>query len=160
MGRVGTRGIQVRMAVCVATAVALLGGPVVEAQHRIPPLPPTAGKPVKTRSGLTYIDITEGTGVAVEPGRVVRIYYTAWVRKTQYMFDYRDEKSGPLAFRVGAGGVLPGLEQGVRGMRVGGKRRLLIPPSLGLGSRGSHRVPPNSPLTYDIEVVAVARPDA
>jgi FKBP-type peptidyl-prolyl cis-trans isomerase len=138
----------------------LLCSPAIEAQHRIPALPPTSGKPVKTRSGLTYIDMAKGTGVEVEPGRVVRIYYTAWVTRTQYMFDYRDAASGPLAFRLGAGGVLPGLEQGVRGMRVGGKRRLLIPPHLGLGNRGSQRVPPNSALTYDVEVVAVARPEA
>lgn len=140
--------------------LALLCGPIIEAQHHIPPVPPTAAKPVKTRSGLTYVDIVVGTGVAAEPGRVVRIHYTAWVRKSQYMFDYRDAKTGPLAFRVGAGGVLPGLDQGVRGMRVGGKRRLLIPPHLGLRSHSSQRVGPNSALTYDVELVAVARPEA
>jgi FKBP-type peptidyl-prolyl cis-trans isomerase len=140
--------------------VVLVCVPALDAQHKIPPLPPTAEKPVKTPSGLTYIDIVKGTGVEAEPGRVVRIHYIAWVTKTQYMFDYRDAATGPLAFRIGAGGVLPGLDQGVRGMRVGGKRRLLIPPRLGLGSHRSERVGPNSSLTYDVELVAVAKPDA
>jgi FKBP-type peptidyl-prolyl cis-trans isomerase len=134
--------------------------PALDAQHKIPALPPTAEQPVKSRSGLTYIDIVKGSGVEAEPGRVVRIQYTAWVTKCQYMFDYRDAATGPLAFRIGAGGVLPGLDQGVRGMRVGGKRRLLIPPRLGLGSHRSARIAPNSALTYDVELVAVAKPDA
>ena len=131
-----------------------------EGAERRGAVPSTAEKPVKTPSGVTYIDIVKGTGVEAEPGRIVRIHYTAWVTKSQFMFDYRDAATGPLAFRIGAGGVLPGLDQGVRGMRVGGKRRLLIPPRLGLGAHSSQRIAPNSSLTYDVELVAVARPDA
>jgi len=153
------RTVRRRVAALVPLLV-LVCVPALDAQHKIPAPPPTAEKPVKTRTGLTYIEIVKGTGVEAEPGRVVRIYYTAWVTKSQFMFDYRDAATGPLAFRIGAGGVLPGLDQGVRGMRVGGKRRLLIPPQLGLGSHRSQRIGANSALTYDVALVAVARPDA
>jgi FKBP-type peptidyl-prolyl cis-trans isomerase len=132
----------------------------VVAQHRIPELPPTAAKPVKLGSGLVYIDMEVGRGVKAQRGRVVRILYTAWVTKTQFMFDYRDDRSNPLAFRLGSGGLIEGLEQGVIGMRVGGKRRLIIPSRLGHGEKGTTRIAPNSDLTYDVELVAVARPGA
>jgi FKBP-type peptidyl-prolyl cis-trans isomerase len=138
----------------------LVFAPGLLAQHRIPELPSTAAKPVKLPSGLVYIDTEIGHGVEAERGRVVRILYTAWVTKTQFMFDYRDDRSNPLAFRVGSGGLIEGLEQGVVGMRVGGKRRLLIPSRLGHGKQGTKRIAPNSHLTYDVELVAVARPGA
>jgi FKBP-type peptidyl-prolyl cis-trans isomerase len=138
----------------------LLSVPALLAQHRIPEVPPTAGKPVKLASGLVYIDTEMGHGVKAVRGRVVRILYTAWVTKTQFMFDYRDDRSNPLAFRLGSGGLIEGLEQGVVGMRVGGKRRLIIPSRLGHGEKGTTRIAPNSDLTYDVELVAVARPGA
>jgi FKBP-type peptidyl-prolyl cis-trans isomerase len=138
----------------------LLSAAPLGAQHRIPELPPTASKPVKLDSGLVYIDVEVGGGVKAQRGRVVRILYTAWVTKTQFMFDYRDDRSNPLAFRVGSGGLIKGLEQGVVGMRVGGKRRLMIPSRLGHGEKGTNRIAPNSDLTYDVELVAVARPGA
>ena len=65
-----------------------------------------------------------------------------------------------VSFRVGEGGVIRGLEEGVVGMRVGGTRRLLIPARLGRGTHGSARVPPNSDLTYDVQLVGVSRPGA
>ncbi len=142
-----------------AAVVLVLGLTVaVTAQHKIPPLPETAGAPKKLPSGITITDIKEGTGVPAEKGRMVRIYFTGWVTKTQVMFDFRDEHTGPLAFHLGQGTDVKGLEYGVYGMRVGGKRRLLIPPSLGHGSHVTTLVPPNSQLTYDVELVSVARP--
>jgi len=134
--------------------------PGVDAQHKIPPLPEDAGKPVRLRSGLAYVDLVVGTGVEATRGRVVRVLYTAWVTKTQFMFDVRAESNNPLAFRIGAGGLIKGLEQGVVGMRVGGRRRLLIPARLAHGSQGTTRIPPNSHLTYDVELVGVSRPGA
>jgi FKBP-type peptidyl-prolyl cis-trans isomerase len=159
MSMTDSRIVRMRAAALIPLLI-FVCAPALDAQHKIPALPPTAGKQVKTASGLRYIDIVTGTGVEAEPGRIVRIHYTAWVTKSQFMFDYRDAATGPLAFRIGGGGVLPGLDQGVRGMRVGGKRRLVIPPRLGLGSHSSQRIAPNSSLTYDVELVAVARPDA
>ena len=85
-----------------ATVALVLGlAVVVSAQHKIPPLPDTAGKPKKLASGVTITDIKLGTGVPAEKGRMVRIYFTGWVSKSQVMFDYRDEHTGPLAFRLG-----------------------------------------------------------
>jgi FKBP-type peptidyl-prolyl cis-trans isomerase len=146
------------MRVLMLTTVCVLAAATVSAQHKIPPLPDTAGAPVKLASGITVIDIKIGTGVPAEKGRMVRINYTGWVTKTEIMFDFRDAHTGPLAFHLGEGGPLKGLELGVYGMRVGGKRRLKVPPRLGLGSRTSTVVPPNSELTFDVELVAVARP--
>ena len=91
-------------------------------------------------------------------GRMVRIYFTGWVTKTQVMFDYRDAHTGPLAFRLGEGTSVKGLEYGIYGMRVGGQRRLIVPPRLGHGSHPTTLVPANSQLTYDVELVSVAKP--
>jgi FKBP-type peptidyl-prolyl cis-trans isomerase len=132
---------------------------VVTAQHKIPPLPDTAGAPKKLASGVTIIDVKVGTGVPAQKGRMVRIYFIGWVSKTEVMFDFRDEHTGPLGFHLGEGTTpVKGLEYGIYGMRVGGKRRLIIPPSLGHGPHTTTLVPPNSELTYDVELVSVARP--
>jgi FKBP-type peptidyl-prolyl cis-trans isomerase len=146
--------------VMAAIGLAVLGLTLVRAQHKIPPLPETAGQPVKRPSGLVYIDLREGSGILAEKGRVVHIHFTAWVDKTEVMFDYRDAKTGPYSFRLGEGGVLRGLDEGVVGMRIGGRRRLLIPPRLGHGSKATKLIPPNSRLTYDVELVAVSRKGA
>ena len=130
-----------------------------EAQHKIPPIPETARAPVVLQSGLKYIDIKVGTGVPAAKGRMVRIAFIGWVTKTQVMFDFRDAPS-PLAFHLGTPdpNVVAGLNEGVAGMRVGGKRRLIVPAKLGHGSRGTKLSPPNSELTFDVELVSVARP--
>jgi FKBP-type peptidyl-prolyl cis-trans isomerase len=130
-----------------------------EAQHKIPPVPETAHAPVVLSSGLKYIDFKVGTGVPAVKGRMVRIAFIGWVSKTQLMFDFRDAPS-PLAFRLGTPdpNVVAGLNQGVAGMRVGGKRRLIVPARLGHGSKGTKLIAPNSELTYDVELVSVARP--
>lgn len=138
------------VAVSLTTAVA--------AQHKIPPLPETASAPQKLPSGITIIELKPGTGIPAEKGRMVRIVYTGWVSKTQVMFDFRDDRTGPFAFHLGQGGLIEGLELGVYGMRVGGKRRIIVPPRLGYGSRATRAVPARSELTYDVELVSVARP--
>jgi FK506-binding nuclear protein len=138
--------------------LALLATSTVNAQHKIPPLPDTAGAPKTLPSGLTIIELKVGTGVPAEKGRMVRITYTGWVSKTEVMIDFRDNRTGPLAFRLGGGGPLKGLELGVYGMRVGGKRRLILPPKLGHGSQVTRAVPANSELTYEVELIAVSRP--
>jgi FKBP-type peptidyl-prolyl cis-trans isomerase len=130
-----------------------------EAQHKIPPIPETARAPVVLPSGLKYIDIKVGTGVPATKGRMVRIAFIGWVTKTQLMFDFRDAPN-PIAFHLGTPdpNVVAGVNQGVVGMRVGGKRRLIVPAKLGHGSRGTKLIPPNSELTFDVELVSVARP--
>jgi FKBP-type peptidyl-prolyl cis-trans isomerase len=141
-------------ALCVLIACGLA-----EAQHKIPPIPETARAPVVLPSGLKYIDIKVGTGVPATKGRMVRIAFIGWVTKTQLMFDFRDAPN-PIAFHLGTPdpNVVAGVNQGVVGMRVGGKRRLIVPAKLGHGSRGTKLIPPNSELTFDVELVSVARP--
>jgi FKBP-type peptidyl-prolyl cis-trans isomerase FkpA len=145
--------------VAIPVVILLLACGLAEAQHKIPPIPETARAPVALRSGLKYIDIKVGTGVPAVKGRMVRIAFTGWVTKTQLMFDFR-EPPNPLAFRLGTSdpNVITGVNEGVAGMRVGGKRRLIVPARLGHGSRGTKLIPPNSELTYDVELVSVARP--
>ena len=110
-------------------------------------------------SGLKYIDIKVGTGVPAVKGRMVRIAFIGWVSKTQLMFDFRDAPS-PLAFHLGTPdpNVVAGLNEGVAGMRVGGKRRLIVPArSWATARSGTKLIPPNSELTYDVELVSVAQ---
>ena len=130
-----------------------------DAQHKIPPIPETARAPVVLQSGLKYIDIKVGTGVPATKGRMVRIAFIGWVTKTQLMFDFRDPPN-PINFHLGKPdpNVVAGLNQGVVGMRVGGKRRLIVPAKLGHGSQGTKLIPPNSELTFDVELVSVSRP--
>lgn len=131
----------------------------VTAQHKIPPVPEDAAKPVRLPSGVKIIDLKVGTGVPAEKGRMVRIAFIGWVSKSQLMFDFRDPPS-PLSFHLGSSdpAVVEGLNQGVVGMRVGGKRRIIVPSRLGHGSRGTKLIPPNSELTFDVDLVSVSRP--
>jgi FKBP-type peptidyl-prolyl cis-trans isomerase len=142
-----------------ATILMVLAASLADAQHKIPPIPPTARAPVVLPSGLKYIDIKVGSGVQATKGRMVRIAYIGWVTKSQLMFDYRDPPS-PLAFHLGRPDpmIVRGLDEGVVGMRVGGKRRLIVPAKLAYGSRGGKLIPPNAELTFDVELVSVARP--
>lgn len=148
-----------RRAAMVALMLVVTGFGLAEAQHKIPPVPETARAPVVLPSGLKYIDIKVGTGVPAVKGRMVRIAFTGWVTKSQLMFDFR-EAPNPIAFHVGKPdpNVVAGLNEGVAGMRVGGKRRLIVPARLAHGSRGTKLIPPNSQLTYDVELLSVARP--
>jgi peptidylprolyl isomerase len=148
-----------RRAVVGATILVALASGLAHAQHKIPPIPETAHAPVVLPSGLKYIDIKVGTGVPAAKGRMVRIAFIGWVTKSQLMFDFRDPPN-PLAFHLGQPdpNVVKGLDEGVVGMRVGGKRRLIVPAKLGHGSRGTKLIPPNAELTYDVELVSVARP--
>jgi FKBP-type peptidyl-prolyl cis-trans isomerase len=148
-----------RRAVVGATILVALAGGLADAQHKIPPIPETARAPVVLASGLKYIDIKVGTGVPATKGRMVRIAFIGWVTKSQLMFDFRDPPN-PLAFHLGRPdpNVVKGIDEGVAGMRVGGKRRLIVPAKLAHGSRGTKLIPPNADLTFDVELVSVARP--
>jgi FKBP-type peptidyl-prolyl cis-trans isomerase len=148
-----------RRAVVGAIILVVLASGLADAQHKIPPIPETARAPVVLPSGLKYIDIKVGTGVPATKGRMVRIAFIGWVTKSQLMFDFRDPPN-PLAFHLGRPdpNVVKGIDEGVAGMRVGGKRRLIVPAKLAHGSRGTKLIPPNADLTFDVELVSVARP--
>ena len=114
------------------------------------------GDGVKTDSGLMYWDIRVGNGLVAKEGSHVRVHYTGWLT-TGKKFDSSVDAGKPLDFTIGNGEVIKGWEEGVAGMRVGGKRQLRIPPSLGYGANGTPdgTIPPNATLIFDVQLLAV-----
>jgi FKBP-type peptidyl-prolyl cis-trans isomerase FkpA len=113
------------------------------------------GDGVKTDSGLQYWEIRVGTGEVAKEGSHVRVHYTGWLT-TGKKFDSSVDRGQPFDFTIGNGEVIRGWEEGVAGMRVGGKRQLRIPPELGYGADGSPpTIPPNATLIFDIQLLAV-----
>jgi peptidylprolyl isomerase len=104
----------------------------------------------RTSSGLYYQDITVGTGATAQAGNTVFVYYTGWLANG-LRFDSRTSGE-PAGFPIGVGRVIRGWDEGVPGMKVGGKRRLVIPPSLGYGAQGQGSIPGNAVLVFDIEL--------
>ena len=116
---------------------------------------PVSGAGTTTASGLQYWDITMGTGTEAAPGKDVQVHYTGWLADGQ-KFDSSVDRGEPFSFHLGAGQVIPGWDQGVAGMKVGGKRQLKIPPALGYGERGAGGViPPNATLIFDVQLLGV-----
>jgi FKBP-type peptidyl-prolyl cis-trans isomerase FkpA len=109
-----------------------------------------------TDSGLKYEDLQEGDGDLAEAGHRVSVHYTGWLLDGD-KFDSSVDRNQPFEFTLGRGMVIRGWDEGVAGMRVGGKRRLTIPPQLGYGSRGAGGViPPDATLVFDVELLAIA----
>lgn len=105
---------------------------------------------------LVSLDLEVGDGPVAEVGDAVTVDYVGRLTDGS-QFDSSYDRGEPFQFTIGAGTVIPGWEQGVPGMRVGGKRRLTIPPHLAYGSAGrSPAIPPNATLTFDIELIAIA----
>lgn len=112
------------------------------------------GKSKSTISGVQYWDITAGTGATAVAGKKVTVNYTGWLTNGK-QFDSSIGKQ-PFTFNLGAGQVIKGWDDGVAGMKVGGKRQLKIPPSLGYGSQGAGGViPPNATLIFDVQLLDV-----
>lgn len=104
---------------------------------------------------LVVEDIVEGTGPVAESGHEVTVHYTGWLRDGT-KFDSSLDRGKPFQFRLGARQVIAGWDRGVAGMKVGGKRRLIIPPDLGYGARGAGRaIPPNAVLVFEVELLGV-----
>ena len=109
-----------------------------------------------TASGLQYIDTHEGSGDVATAGQHVTVHYTGWLTDGQ-KFDSSKDRNDPFVFPLGQGMVIKGWDQGVVGMKVGGKRKLTIPPELGYGARGAGGViPPNATLEFEVQLLAVA----
>lgn len=103
---------------------------------------------------LEIIEIEEGKGTVAQAGQRVNVHYNG-VLEDGTPFDSSYERGRPLTFTLGVGQVIKGWDMGVEGMRVGGKRQLVIPPSLGYGARGAGSIPPNATLIFDVELVGV-----
>ena len=108
----------------------------------------------RTSTGLYYRDLAVGTGATVAAGQRVSVRYTGWLSGGQ-QFDSNVGASTPFEFTLGSGQVIPGFEQGFAGMRVGGRRQIIIPPQLGYGPSGTSGIPGNSILVFNVEVVSV-----
>ena len=106
-------------------------------------------------SGLKYVDRVVGTGDEAVAGKTVNVHYTGWLENGK-KFDSSVDRGQPFSFPLGAGRVIKGWDEGVQGMKVGGKRKLTIPSDLGYGSRGAGGViPPNATLIFDVELLGV-----
>ena len=110
---------------------------------------------VTTPSGLRYIDLVVGTGASPVAGDQVEVHYTGWL-ESGTKFDSSVDRRQPSVFPLGAGRVIRGWDEGVATMKVGGKRRLIIPPPLGYGDRGAGRViPPGATLVFEVELLGI-----
>jgi len=113
------------------------------------------GAPTKTASGLEYWDIKAGTGAVAQSGQHVKVEYTGWLTNGK-KFDSSVGTGRPFEFMLGAGQVIKGWDEGISGMKVGGKRQLRIPPDLAYGAQGfSTVIPPSSTLIFDVKLLDV-----
>src|SRR6476619_3662889 len=116
---------------------------------------PVTGKPTTTSSGLEYWDIKKGSGKLAEKGKKVSVHYTGWLTDGKE-FDSSRDAGEPIQFDLGTGQVIKGWDEGIAGMKVGGKRQLKIPAALGYGARGAgSAIPPNATLVFDVELMGV-----
>lgn len=121
----------------------------------VPGLSGTSGAEVTTPSGLKYTDLLVGTGPSPQPGQTVTVNYTGTLTDGT-KFDSSRDHGQPYSFVIGRGSVIKGWDEGVMTMKVGGRRKLVIPPSLGYGAFGSPpNIPPNATLLFDIELLGV-----
>lgn len=109
----------------------------------------------KSGTGLYQQDLTVGHGAEAKAGKEATVHYTGWLPNGS-KFDSSRDRNDPFAFRIGARQVIAGWDEGVAGMKVGGKRKLVIPGSLGYGSRGAPPdIPPNAILVFDVDLLGV-----
>jgi FKBP-type peptidyl-prolyl cis-trans isomerase len=126
------------------------------AAAKVDSMAPSAAKAKvhKLASGLQYEDLVIGDGKMAEPGLTAVVHYTGWLTDGT-KFDSSYDRGAPLTFEIGAGRMIGGFDEGVRGMRAGGKRKLTIPPDLGYGAQGSGPVPPNATMVFEVTLLGV-----
>ena len=115
---------------------------------------------ITTDSGLQYEDILVGDGAEAQAGHNVSVHYTGWLRNDDgsagAKFDSSKDRNDPFEFPLGAGRVIQGWDEGVQGMKIGGKRKLIIPAALGYGARGAGgAIPPNATLIFEVDLLGV-----
>ncbi len=118
---------------------------------------PVVADAVKTPSRLSYVDLVPGKGSSPVAGKPVKVHYTGWLENGT-KFDSSVDRAEPFVFTIGAGQVIPGWDEGVMSMKVGGKRKLVIPSQLGYGEAGAGGViPPNATLIFEVELLDVSK---
>ncbi len=114
-----------------------------------------SGELATTATGLQYQDLVVGSGLEAKTGDTVSVHYTGWLEDGT-KFDSSLDRNQPFEFTLGLGKVIKGWDEGVAGMRTGGKRKLIIPPDLGYGSSGAGGViPPNATLIFEVELLEI-----
>jgi peptidylprolyl isomerase len=130
---------------------------IVSAQPRVPDSIPHVTGDVVAQYTMRYIEVQKGTGKLAEPGMVYSVHYTGWLYDgTQFDSSIGRE---PIRFEQGKRKVIPGWDAGFEGMRVGGKRRFLIPYQLAYGEKGRGKIPPKADLIFDVELMDVQPPE-
>ena len=110
---------------------------------------------ITTASGLGIEELLVGTGAEASAGQTVSVHYTGWLTNGT-KFDSSKDRNEPFEFPLGARHVIAGWDEGVQGMKIGGKRKLTIPPALGYGARGAGGViPPNATLVFEVELLGL-----
>lgn len=137
------------------TATPLAEQTISETSNVTSTLPPVEGTATKTASGLEIIEIVAGTGDSPKAGDLVAVHYTGMLTDGT-VFDSSYKRGQPYTFPLGQGQVIPGWDEGIALLKVGGKARLIIPPELGYGERGAGGViPPNATLVFDVELMGI-----
>jgi len=109
---------------------------------------------VTTSSGLKYVDLVVGSGASPQLGKTVSVQYTGTLEDGT-KFDSSYDHGAPYEFQIGTGSVIKGWDEGLMTMKVGGKRKLIVPPKLGYGARAQGNIPPNSTLIFEVELLNV-----
>lgn len=118
-------------------------------------MPAQMGNMTTTASGLQYAEITAGNGDVAKEGNIVSVHYTGWFTDGK-KFDSSLDRGKPFQFTLGKGQVIKGWDEGVVGMKTGGKRQLVIPPQLAYGERGyPNAIPPNATLVFEVELLNI-----
>ena len=119
-------------------------------------IPPVSGQTITMPDGLQFVVVQDGNGPEPEAGQTVRVNYTGWLTANGSKFDSSFDRNEPISFALGTGQVIKGWDEGIAMMRVGEKRRLIIPPDLAYGAQGRPpQIPPSSSLTFDVELVGI-----
>jgi FKBP-type peptidyl-prolyl cis-trans isomerase len=111
------------------------------------------GRMTKTASGLYYRDLEVGTGSILKGREDIKVHYTGWLTNGT-KFDSNGESDAPISIPLGRGRVIKGWDEGLVGMRVGGRRQLVVPPELGYGSNRAGQIPPDAVLVFELKVVS------